>query len=131
VADRNRIAIGGHSYGAFMTGNLLAHTRLFRAGIARSGAYNRTLTPFGFQAEERSFWQAPAVYQAMSPFNYADKIKDALLMIHGEQDNNSGTFPSRANACSRPSGPGRHGAAGDAAERKPPTARAIDHADAV
>ncbi len=93
VSDRNRIAIGGHSYGAFMTGNLLAHTRLFRAGIARSGAYNRTLTPFGFQAEERSFWQAPGVYQAMSPFNYADKIKDALLMIHGEQDNNSGTFP--------------------------------------
>ncbi|MGK5038096.1 prolyl oligopeptidase family serine peptidase [Janthinobacterium sp. LB3P118] len=93
VSDRNRIAIGGHSYGAFMTGNLLAHTRLFRAGIARSGAYNRTLTPFGFQSEERSFWQAPAVYQAMSPFNYADKIKDALLMIHGEQDNNSGTFP--------------------------------------
>ncbi|WP_258000872.1 alpha/beta hydrolase family protein [Janthinobacterium sp. ROICE36] len=93
VSDRNRIAIGGHSYGAFMTGNLLAHTRLFRAGIARSGAYNRSLTPFGFQAEERSFWQAPAVYQAMSPFNYADKIKDALLMIHGEQDNNSGTFP--------------------------------------
>ncbi len=93
VSDRNRIAIGGHSYGAFMTGNLLAHTRLFRAGIARSGAYNRTLTPFGFQAEERSFWQAPAVYQAMSPFNYADKIKDALLIIHGEQDNNSGTFP--------------------------------------
>ncbi|MGK5063120.1 alpha/beta hydrolase family protein [Janthinobacterium sp. LB3P112] len=93
VSDRNRIAIGGHSYGAFMTGNLLAHTRLFRAGIARSGAYNRTLTPFGFQAEERPFWQAPAVYQAMSPFNYADKIKDALLMIHGEQDNNSGTFP--------------------------------------
>lgn len=93
VADRNRIAIGGHSYGAFMTGNLLAHTRLFRAGIARSGAYNRTLTPFGFQAEERSFWQAPAVYQAMSPFNYADKIKDALLLIHGAQDNNPGTFP--------------------------------------
>ena len=93
VADRSRIAIGGHSYGAFMTGNLLAHTRLFRAGIARSGAYNRTLTPFGFQSEDRSFWQAPAVYQAMSPFNYADKIKDALLMIHGEQDNNSGTFP--------------------------------------
>lgn len=93
VSDRNRIAIGGHSYGAFMTGNLLAHTRLFRAGIARSGAYNRTLTPFGFQSEERSFWQAPAVYQAMSPFNYADKIKDALLMIHGAQDNNSGTFP--------------------------------------
>ena len=93
VGDRNRMAIGGHSYGAFMTGNLLAHTRLFKAGIARSGAYNRTLTPFGFQAEERTFWKAKDVYQTMSPFNYADKIKDALLMIHGEQDNNSGTFP--------------------------------------
>lgn len=93
VADRERIAIGGHSYGAFMTANLLAHTRLFRAGIARSGAYNRTLTPFGFQAEERPYWKAPETYNAMSPFNYADKIKDALLMIHGEQDNNAGTFP--------------------------------------
>ncbi|WP_430387719.1 S9 family peptidase [Dyella sp. 20L07] len=93
VADRNRIAVGGHSYGAFMTANLLAHTRLFKAGIARSGAYNRTLTPFGFQSEERNYWQAQDVYQAMSPFNYADHIKDALLMIHGEQDNNSGTFP--------------------------------------
>ncbi|WP_454829217.1 S9 family peptidase [Pseudoxanthomonas wuyuanensis] len=93
VADRQRIAVGGHSYGAFMTANLLAHTRLFKAGIARSGAYNRTLTPFGFQAEERNFWQAGDVYGAMSPFNHADGIKDALLMIHGEQDNNSGTFP--------------------------------------
>jgi dipeptidyl aminopeptidase/acylaminoacyl peptidase len=93
VAERHRIAIGGHSYGAFMTGNLLAHTRLFRAGIARSGAYNRTLTPFGFQSEDRPFWKAQQVYQDMSPFNNADKIKDALLMIHGEQDNNSGTFP--------------------------------------
>jgi len=93
VADRNRIAVGGHSYGAFMTANLLAHTRLFKAGIARSGAYNRTLTPFGFQSEERNYWQAQDVYQAMSPFNYADHIKDALLMIHGEQDNNPGTFP--------------------------------------
>ena len=93
VADRDRIAIGGHSYGAFMTGNLLAHTRLFRAGIARSGAYNRTLTPFGFQAEERPYWKAKEVYSAMSPFNYAENIKDALLLIHGEQDNNSGTFP--------------------------------------
>lgn len=93
VADRDRIAVGGHSYGAFMTGNLLAHTRLFKAGIARSGAYNRTLTPFGFQAEERNFWQAPDVYETMSPFNHADRIKDALLLIHGEQDNNSGTFP--------------------------------------
>ncbi|MDB5960198.1 MAG: family peptidase [Massilia sp.] len=93
VAERHRIAVGGHSYGAFMTGNLLAHTRLFKAGIARSGAYNRTLTPFGFQSEERPFWKAQDVYQAMSPFNNADKIKDALLMIHGEQDNNTGTFP--------------------------------------
>ena len=93
VADRERIAVGGHSYGAFMTANLLAHTRLFKAGIARSGAYNRTLTPFGFQAEERNYWQAEDVYQAMSPFNYANDIKDALLLIHGEQDNNSGTFP--------------------------------------
>ena len=93
VADRNRVAIGGHSYGAFMTGNLLAHTRLFKAGIARSGAYNRTLTPFGFQAEERNFWDARDTYQTMSPFNYANKIKDPLLIIHGEEDNNSGTFP--------------------------------------
>ncbi|MES2296169.1 MAG: prolyl oligopeptidase family serine peptidase [Pseudomonadota bacterium] len=93
VAERHRIAIGGHSYGAFMTANLLAHTRLFRAGIARSGAYNRTLTPFGFQSEERAFWSAKEVYQTMSPFNSAEQIKDALLMIHGEQDNNPGTFP--------------------------------------
>ncbi|NOK15395.1 prolyl oligopeptidase family serine peptidase, partial [Corallococcus exercitus] len=75
VTDRDHIAIGGHSYGAFMTANLLAHTRLFKAGIARSGAYNRTLTPFGFQAEERNYWQAQDVYQKMAPFNYADRIK--------------------------------------------------------
>lgn len=93
VADRSRIAVGGHSYGAFMTANLLAHTDLFAAGIARSGAYNRTLTPFGFQAEERTYWQAPEVYYNMSPFNFADKIKDPILLIHGEADNNSGTFP--------------------------------------
>lgn len=93
VADRNRIAIGGHSYGAFMVANLLAHTRLFRAGIARSGAYNRTLTPFGFQSEDRNFWQAKRTYQEMSPFNFANQIKDPILLIHGEQDNNSGTFP--------------------------------------
>lgn len=93
VADRNRIAVGGHSYGAFMTANLLAHTDLFKAGIARSGAYNRTLTPFGFQSEERNYWQAQETYLAMSPFNHAGKIKAPLLIIHGEQDNNSGTFP--------------------------------------
>ncbi|NLR61893.1 S9 family peptidase [Chitinophaga polysaccharea] len=93
IGDKNRIAVGGHSYGAFMTSNLLAHTNLFKAGIARSGAYNRTLTPFGFQNEQRTYWQAPEVYYNMSPFSYADKIKTPLLMIHGEADNNSGTFP--------------------------------------
>jgi len=93
VADRNRIAVGGHSYGAFMTANLLAHTDLFAAGIARSGAYNRTLTPFGFQNETRTYWQAPDVYYNMSPFSYADKIKTPLLMTHGIDDDNSGTFP--------------------------------------
>jgi dipeptidyl aminopeptidase/acylaminoacyl peptidase len=93
VADRNRVGVGGHSYGAFMTANLLAHSRIFRAGIARSGAYNRTLTPFGFQAEPRSFWEARDVYLAMSPFNYAHRIAAPMLLIHGEADNNSGTFP--------------------------------------
>ncbi len=93
IADRNRCAIGGHSYGAFMTANLLAHSDLFAAGIARSGAYNRTLTPFGFQAEERTYWEAPEVYYTMSPFMHADKINEPMLMIHGEADNNSGTFP--------------------------------------
>lgn len=96
VTDRNRIAIGGHSYGAFMTANLLAHTNLFRAGIARSGAYNRSLTPFGFQSEERNFWKAKEAYQAMAPFNFADEIEDPLLLIHGEQDNNPGTFPMQS-----------------------------------
>lgn len=93
VADPKRIAVGGHSYGAFMTANLLAHTNLFAAGIARSGAYNRSLTPFGFQAEERTYWQAPDIYNRMSPFSYADKIKTPLLLLHGQADNNSGTFP--------------------------------------
>jgi dipeptidyl aminopeptidase/acylaminoacyl peptidase len=93
VGDRNRFAVGGHSYGAFTTVNLLAHTHLFAAGIARSGAYNRTLTPFGFQAEERTYWEAAATYDAMSPFRFADKIVEPLLMIHGMADNNTGTFP--------------------------------------
>ncbi|ENZ81277.1 MULTISPECIES: prolyl oligopeptidase family serine peptidase [Caulobacter] len=93
VADRDRIAVGGHSYGAFMTANLLAHTRLFRAGIARSGAYNRTLTPFGFQAEQRTYWEATDTYTKMSPFTYAPNIKDPILLIHGEADDNQGTFP--------------------------------------
>ncbi len=93
VADRERIAVGGHSYGAFMTANLLAHTSIFKAGIARSGAYNRTLTPFGFQGEERSYWQAPDLYEQMSPFTYADKIKTPILLIHGMADNNTGTYP--------------------------------------
>ena len=93
VADRDRVAVGGHSYGAFMTANLMAHCDLFQAGIARSGAYNRTLTPFGFQAERRSLWEAPEIYLKVSPFMHADKIKRPLLIMHGEKDNNSGTFP--------------------------------------
>jgi dipeptidyl aminopeptidase/acylaminoacyl peptidase len=92
VVDPKRCAVMGHSYGAFMTANLLAHSNLFAAGIARSGAYNRTLTPFGFQAEDRNYWQAMKVYQEMSPFNYANQIKSPLLMIHGDADNNPGTF---------------------------------------
>jgi dipeptidyl aminopeptidase/acylaminoacyl peptidase len=93
VIDPKRVAVGGHSYGAFMTANLLAHSDLFRAGIARSGAYNRTLTPFGFQAEPRTLWEAPEVYIKMSPFMNAHKIKTPILLIHGEADNNAGTFP--------------------------------------
>src|SRR5580658_3237685 len=93
AVDRSRVAVMGHSYGAFMTANLLAHSDLFKAGIARSGAYNRTLTPFGFQNEDRNYWQAPEVYYKMSPFSYADKIKTPILLIHGEADNNTGTFP--------------------------------------
>ncbi len=93
VADPNRVAVGGHSYGAFMTANLLAHSDLFKAGIARSGAYNRSLTPFGFQAEPRSIWEAQDTYIQMSPFFYAHQIKTPILFIHGEADNNSGTFP--------------------------------------
>ncbi|HMP99320.1 MAG TPA: prolyl oligopeptidase family serine peptidase [Cyclobacteriaceae bacterium] len=93
VLDKNRVGVGGHSYGAFMTANLLAHANIFKAGIARSGAYNRTLTPFGFQSEERTYWEAPDVYNRMSPFSHADKINQPILLIHGEADNNSGTFP--------------------------------------
>lgn len=94
--DRDRVAVGGHSYGAFMTANLLAHSDLFAAGIARSGAYNRTLTPFGFQSEERNYWEAPDVYNTMSPFMSANTMKTPLLLIHGEADNNSGTYPMQS-----------------------------------
>ena len=93
VVDRSRVAVMGHSYGAFMTANLLAHTDIFRAGIAESGAYNRSLTPYGFQNEERTYWQAPDLYTKMSPFSYADKIKTPILLIHGEADDNTGTYP--------------------------------------
>jgi len=93
VTDRNRVGVSGHSYGAFMTANLLAHSDLFRAGVARSGAYNRTLTPFGFQSERRTFWEARDTYMKMSPFTYANQIKEPILLIHGEADNNMGTFP--------------------------------------
>jgi dipeptidyl aminopeptidase/acylaminoacyl peptidase len=96
VTNPGMIAIGGHSYGAFMTANLLAHSDIFAAGIARSGAYNRTLTPFGFQAEERSLWEAPEIYFAMSPFMHAHKVNEPILLIHGQLDNNSGTFPMQS-----------------------------------
>jgi dipeptidyl aminopeptidase/acylaminoacyl peptidase len=88
-----RLVIGGHSYGAFTTANLLAHTDLFAAGIARSGAYNRTLTPFSFQGEQRSFWSATGTYMEMSPFTHAAKVDEPLLLIHGMKDSNSGTYP--------------------------------------
>lgn len=94
--DPERVAVGGHSYGAFMTANLLSHSDLFAAGIARSGAYNRTLTPFGFQSEERNYWEAPEIYYNMSPFMHADKMNAPLLLIHGEADNNSGTYPMQS-----------------------------------
>lgn len=94
--DPARVAVGGHSYGAFMVANLLSHSNLFAAGIARSGAYNRTLTPFGFQSEERNYWEAPEVYYTMSPFMHAEKMKTPLLLIHGEADNNSGTYPMQS-----------------------------------
>ncbi|MEY4868689.1 MAG: hypothetical protein RIT36_1588, partial [Bacteroidota bacterium] len=93
VGDSKRVAVGGHSYGAFMTAHLLSHTNLFKAGLARSGAYNRTLTPFGFQAEERTYWESPDLYYKMSPFSYANKIKTPILLVHGEADDNPGTFP--------------------------------------
>jgi len=94
--DRNRVGVGGHSYGAFMVANLLSHSDLFAAGIARSGAYNRTLTPFGFQSEERHYWDAPEVYNSMSPFMHAEKMDQPLLLVHGEADNNSGTYPMQS-----------------------------------
>ncbi|HEY6402609.1 MAG TPA: prolyl oligopeptidase family serine peptidase, partial [Blastocatellia bacterium] len=97
VTDRSRVGVGGHSYGAFMTANLLAHSDLFKAGIARSGAYNRTLTPFGFQSERRTYWEAPDVYFKMSPFMHANKLKEPILLIHGEADNNSGTHPIQSD----------------------------------
>ena len=93
ITTRDQIGIGGHSYGAFMTANLLAHSDIFQAGIARSGAYNRSLTPFGFQSEQRTFWEAPEIYFEMSPFMHAHKVNEPILLIHGEADNNSGTFP--------------------------------------
>ncbi len=96
VVDRKRVAIGGHSYGAFMTANLLAHTQIFCAGVARSGAYNRSLTPFGFQSERRTFWEAKDFYMMVSPFAEADKIKTPLLLIHGKSDNNPGTVPMQS-----------------------------------
>lgn len=94
--DGVRVGVGGHSYGAFMTGHLLAHSDLFRAGVARSGAYNRTLTPFGFQSERRVFWDTPETYYRLSPFMAADKINEPILFIHGQNDSNPGTFPEQS-----------------------------------
>ncbi len=96
VIDPERVGVGGHSYGAFMTAHLLANSDLFRAGIARSGAYNRTLTPFGFQSERRSFWEAPESYFTLSPFMRANRINEPILLIHGQADNNSGTYPMQS-----------------------------------
>lgn len=90
--NKKKVAVGGHSYGAFMTANLLTHSDLFACGIARSGAYNRTLTPFGFQSEQRNYWEAPEIYNTMSPFMNAKQMKTPLLLVHGEADNNPGTF---------------------------------------
>lgn len=90
--NRKKVAVGGHSYGAFMTANLLTHSDLFACGIARSGAYNRTLTPFGFQSEQRNYWEATDVYNTMSPFMNAEKMKTPMLLVHGDADNNPGTF---------------------------------------
>jgi dipeptidyl aminopeptidase/acylaminoacyl peptidase len=97
VVDPKRVAVMGHSYGAFMTANLLAHSNLFKAGISMSGAYNRSLTPFGFQREERVYWQDPKLYFDMSPFSFADKIKTPILMFHGQADDNQGTFPIQSD----------------------------------
>ena len=97
ISDGWRVGVGGHSYGAFTTANLLAHSDLFRTGIARSGAYNRSLTPFGFQNEERTYWQARDVYTRMSPFTYADSVNEPILLIHGEADDNTGTFPIQSD----------------------------------
>ena len=90
--DRTKVAVGGHSYGAFMTANLLTYSKDYACGIARSGAYNRTLTPFGFQSEQRNYWDVPELYNKMSPFMNADKMKTPMLLIHGAADNNPGTF---------------------------------------
>ena len=120
VGDPKRVGVGGHSYGAFMTANLLAHCDLFAAGIARSGAYNRTLTPFGFQSERRTLWEAPETYIKMSPFMNADKIKEPILLIHGMADNNSGHVPHPVRAAvRRPEGLRRDGALRLPALREP------------
>jgi len=94
--DRQRVGVAGHSYGAFMVANLLVHSRLFDAGVAMSGAYNRTLTPFGFQTERRTLWQAQQTYLAMSPLLFSDRIEAPLLLVHGLKDNNAGTSPQQS-----------------------------------
>ena len=129
VADRDRIGVGGHSYGGFMTANLLAHSRLFRAGFAESGAYNRSLTPWGFQAERRSFWEAPDIYTKMSPFWFAHQIKDPILLMHGEVGRQHRHVPDPVGASLRGAqGPWRDRALRDAAARGARLRRARDAA---
>lgn len=93
LIDRRLLALGGHSYGAFSTANAMVHTPYFKAGIAGDGNFNRSLTPFGFQAEPRQLWEARDIYYEMSPIWMADRLTGALLMYHGAWDQNMGTDP--------------------------------------
>jgi dipeptidyl aminopeptidase/acylaminoacyl peptidase len=96
LIDRDRLAVGGHSYGGFSTANALAHTPFFKAGIAGDGNYNRTLTAMTFQTERRHLWDARETYLEMSPLLWANRVNGALLMYHGMEDANVGTDPIHA-----------------------------------
>ena len=92
VADPDRIGIIGHSHGGLMVANLLAHSDLFQAGIARSGSHNKTMQPFGFQSERRSLFEARDAYIQLSPTFFADQVDEPVLVIHGKEDSNPGTL---------------------------------------